>query len=159
MNVIVTGHRLHKLEAYDIPWIKRALEDILLDLSGKWHIRGFAGMASGVDLWFCQAFKDLGKKYVACVPFEGQEATMDAVSAAHRAQLIEDADYVLRIKNSKMVELADLAIVCWDGNKGGTHNVVQQLVENKKDFIWINPVAKVVWKCFKNTDAFQLTPR
>lgn len=39
-----------------------------------------------------------------------------------------------------MVEKADTGLVVWDGNKGGTHNVFQQLVEKKKPFVWINPV-------------------
>lgn len=147
MNVMVSGHRLFKLETYDIAFIKRALEDILLELCETWHVRGFSGMASGVDLWFCQILQTLNKKYVACIPFEEQGDTMDEESRKLRHQLIEDADYAMHVKNRHMVEWCDLAIVVWDGNKGGTHNVVQQLVENKKGFIWINPVAKVVWKC------------
>jgi uncharacterized phage-like protein YoqJ len=65
-----------------------------------------------------------------------------------REELLAGAVEIKKVKNSWMVEHCDTAIVVWDGNKGGTANVVQQLVEGKKNFYWINPVAKVVWKCF-----------
>lgn len=148
MNVIVTGHRVQKLQSYDIQWIKIALFDTLAELQKTSHIRGYSGMASGVDLWFLDACRELGIRYVACPPFDEQAKTMSAEDAAHRAQLIRGADAVSEIKNSAMITYSDVALAVWDGNKGGTHNVVQQLIENKKNFIWINPVAQVVWKCF-----------
>jgi uncharacterized protein with von Willebrand factor type A (vWA) domain len=49
---------------------------------------------------------------------------------------------------AQLVEHCDIGIVIWDGNKGGTHNVLQQLVEKSKSFYWINPVKQVIWKCF-----------
>ena len=61
-----------------------------------------------------------------------------------REELIRSAAEVLSIRNSGMVEKADWGLVVWDGNKGGTHNVFQQLVENKKSFVWINPVGKKI---------------
>lgn len=145
---MITGHRLFKLETYDTEWIKRVIEDELLNLIEiPLHVKGLSGMASGVDLWFCDACYELGLRWEACIPFEGQELTMDEETREHRKTLINEAEKVHYVKNNKMVEWCELAIVVWDGNKGGTHNVVQQLVENKKSFIWINPVAKVIWNC------------
>lgn len=43
-----------------------------------------------------------------------------------------------------MVEIIDYGIIVWDGNKGGTHNVFQQMIENKKGFVWINPVSEKI---------------
>ncbi len=151
MNVVITGHRKHKLEAYDTVWIKREIENALMDLTvgQSLFVRGYSGMAGGVDLWFCDACYELGIKWVACVPFEEQELTMqDEDEREHRETLLNEAEKVLPIRNSAMVEFGELFIVVWDGNKGGTHNVVQQIIEKKKNFIWINPVSKVIWKCF-----------
>lgn len=104
-------------------------------------------MASGVDLWFCESCLRLGIPYIACVPFEGQEDSMEQSDAYHRESLLRAAQSVMQVKNSWMVEHADQGLVVWDGNKGGTHNVVQQLVEKKKSFAWINPVAETIWEC------------
>lgn len=150
MKVVITGHRLHKLESYSCGKIYGLINALLHQLKEKHgYIRGYAGMASGVDLWFCQNCNSLEIPYVACIPFDGQEETMDENARELRGQLIEAASEVYRVKNSWMVEKADMAIVVWDGNKGGTHNVLQQLVENKKPFYWINPVSEVIYDCTK----------
>ncbi len=154
MNIMITGHRVQKLENYDIDFIKIAIKDTLEKLAKNNYVRGFSGMASGVDLWFCDACYDLGIKWDACIPFEGQELTMSEDDREHRQMLINEAGKSHYVKNRSMVAWCEVAIVVFDGNKGGTHNVVQQLIENKKDFVWINPVSKVIWQCFKNTDTF-----
>jgi uncharacterized phage-like protein YoqJ len=107
---------------------------------------GLSGMASGVDLWFCEELIYRKIPYTACIPFDGQEDTMDEGSKKDREFLIESASKILKCKNSAMVEKADAALVVFDGNKGGTHNVFQQLIEHKKPFVWINPVGQKVWE-------------
>jgi uncharacterized phage-like protein YoqJ len=150
MKVLITGHRLFKLAWYDVPWIQLALGDVIFDLKRTGLLSyGYSGMASGVDLWYCRALYNHKIPYCACVPFDDQDLTMDVTERAERANLIDHAAAVVCAKNSYMVEHTDMGIVVWDGNKGGTANVVQQLVEKKKDFVWINPVSQVVWKCFK----------
>ena len=147
MKLLVTGHRLFKLAAYDVAWIKSAVEDTLLaNLDVVSY--GFAGMASGVDLWFCQACLALGIPYAACVPFEAQRDEMGPEEATLRDELLAAAAEVRHVRNRVMVEACDAGMVIWDGNKGGTHNVLQQLVEADKPFFWINPVAHKVWRCF-----------
>lgn len=148
MKVLITGHRLHKLQTYNTGWIHDAIGETLEELKyTHGYIRGYAGMASGVDLWFCQHCLSLAIQYVACIPFDTQDETMDEHSKKLRSYMLEGATEKKHVKNSWMVEECDMAIVVWDGNKGGTHNVVQQLIEKKKSFIWINPVAQVVWNC------------
>lgn len=110
-------------------------------------MRGYAGMASGVDLWFCENCIALNIDYTACIPFDGQEDTMDEDDKLMREVCLKHAKSKMKVKNSWMVEQADLGIVVWDGNKGGTHNVFQQLVEKKKNIVWINPVAEKIWPC------------
>lgn len=149
MRIVITGHRSEKLQSYDTAWINSCISEVLLEirnLSDK-HI-AYSGMASGVDLFFCSACHILGIPFIACVPFEGQETKMSPSDAQIRQRYLEYAKEIKHVKNSWMVEHCDIGIVVWDGNKGGTHNVVQQFVENKRSFYWINPVGKVVWKCF-----------
>lgn len=147
MNLLITGHRKHKLENYDCEWIKDAITMVLMEAQTEYgFIRGYVGMASGVDLWFCESCRYLNIPYVACIPFEEQDKTMSKDDAEKRNELIKQSVEIKNVKNSWMVEQAQQGIVVWDGNKGGTHNVLQQLIENKKSFWWINPVSRRVWR-------------
>ncbi len=92
--------------------------------------------------------KKMSIPYIACPPFEDQADTMDSQSVAHREICLQDAVEIKKIRNSSMINLSEGGIIVWDGNKGGTHNVLQQMLEKQKDFVWINPVAEKVWKCF-----------
>lgn len=147
MKVLITGHRLFKLATYDVDWIRLAIADVLTDPAMPASY-GYAGMASGVDLWFCEACLELGIPYEACIPFEDQRLEMDATEQAVRDRLIAAASKVSHVRNRYMVEKAQAGIAVWDGNKGGTHNVVQQMVEASKPFWWLNPVAQRIWRCF-----------
>ena len=148
MRILITGHRLFKLEQYNIIWIKGAILQTVIDLKDNGLLSyGYSGMASGVDLWFCKELFNFRIPYAACIPFERQEETMNKQSQDERKILISNASVIHNVKNSYMVEKCDMGIVVWDGNKGGTHNVLQQLVEKKKPFIWINPVSEKIWNC------------
>lgn len=148
MKILITGHRKFKLETYDIEWIKLALQETIYDLKKEYGgFLGLSGMASGVDLWFCNECEQQDISFIACIPFEEQAATMSEDDADNRKKLIDAAGKVMYVKNSWMVEHCDMGIVVWDGNKGGTHNVLQQLIEKNKPFIWINPVGQKIWKC------------
>ena len=149
MRVIVTGHRTEKLAPYDFPWIQSAVDTALVEILHKNRdLLAYVGMASGVDLHFCKSCILMGVPYIACVPFEGQENTMSVHDADVRAQLLKSAKEIKEVKNSWMVEHCDIAIAVWSGQKGGTFNVVEQLVTDRKNWYWINPVGKVTWKCF-----------
>lgn len=147
MKTLVTGHRLFKLATYDLDWIRLAIAETLADTELPTSY-GYAGMASGVDLWFCETCLDIGIPYEACIPFEDQRNEMAADESALRDRLIASAARVSHVRNRYMVERTQAGIVVWDGNKGGTHNVVQQMVEANKPFWWLNPVAQKVWRCF-----------
>lgn len=144
MKCLITGHRLFKLQNYNLDWIKLAIQESICDIAPSYCL---SGMASGVDLWFCQTCLDLHIPYAACIPFEEQQDLVEEFEKEKRLRFINKAAQVLNIRNSMMLEKADMGIVVWDGNKGGTHNVVQQLIENKKPFYWINPVSEKIWKC------------
>ena len=150
MRLIISGHRRHKLEEYNYNWIERTVEQTVLECIKTHGISlAYSGMASGVDIMFCNACFYHKLPYIACVPFDGQENTMTPNDAILREEFLGYAKEIKKVKNSWMVENCDVAIVVFDGTKGGTHNVFQQLIEKKIDFYWINPVSQVVWKCFK----------
>lgn len=146
MKCLITGHRLFKLEQYSKEWIEFAIRKSLGQVLCPSY--ALSGMASGVDLWFCQICLDFKIPYAACIPFEEQHDCVEEFEKEERLRLIDKAAQVWNIRNSAMLEKSDAGIVVWDGNKGGTHNVVQQMVENKKPFVWINPVSEKIWECF-----------
>lgn len=147
MKTLITGHRKHKLLQYDIPWIKEAIDDALDGTFITNTTWGLSGVAGGVDLWFCETLLARQIGYTVYPPFEGQELTMDEEDRALRTLIMNEAGSTMRLRNSSMVEAADAALVVFDGNKGGTANVFQQLIEKNKPFVWINPVAKKIWEC------------
>lgn len=151
MKLLISGHRRQKLydNGYDRQWIENSIYQILWNIKDLYlPFIGYVGMADGVDLIFCKVCNELKLPYIACIPFDGQDDYMLSIDKTVRKEYISNAKEVKEVKNSWMVEHCDTAIIVFDGNKGGTANVFQQLVETKKNFYWINPVAKVVWKCF-----------
>ena len=148
MKLIVTGHREEKLKNYNVDWIADQIQSWTYTLHQDNGISiAYSGMASGVDLWFCGACFLYQIPFIACVPFEEQADYMTPETKVRREQLLKFAKEIKQVKNSWMVEHCDHAIVVWDGNKGGTHNVLQQLVEKNISFTWINPVGQKVWQC------------
>lgn len=152
MKLLVSGHRRKKLDDnnYDKNFIRGSIDEILLEIKtlGIPFI-GYVGMADGVDLMFCESCNALELPYIACIPFDEQDQYMLDCDKWVRTEMINGAKEIKKVKNSWMVEHCDIAICVWDGNKGGTHNVIQQLIEKRIDFYWINPVSNVMWKCFK----------
>lgn len=147
MKTLITGHRLFKLEAYDTDWIKLAISEVLSDKMAPVSY-AYSGMASGVDLWFCQSCIALNIPYEACIPFEEQSLEMDEEERQLRDYLIAASNRISHVRNRYMVEKAQAGVAVWDGNKGGTHNVVQQIIEAQKPFWWINPASEKIWRCF-----------
>jgi uncharacterized phage-like protein YoqJ len=149
MKTLISGHRLFKLQNYSIDFIKYAIDDTIDSIATEYgNFIGYSGMASGVDLWFCDSCLIKKYQYNACIPFKEQEDEMDADEKMHRQTLIDKAANVYNIRNSAMIDKVDMAIIVWDGNKGGTHNVLQQCVEVNKKFYWVNPVRQNIIKCY-----------
>jgi hypothetical protein len=57
------------LKTYDIDWIRKAIEDAVLEINPS---IGISGMAGGVDLIFCETLINLNIPYYAYVPFKEQ---------------------------------------------------------------------------------------
>ena len=142
MKTLISGHRKSKLQNYDIGFIREAIYSAVKDIPAI----GLSGMADGVDLMFCEVLLEQGKGYHCYLPFVGQEKYMSCEDVARRESLIHQAWKVLHLRNSAMVERCNYGVIVWDGNKGGTHNVFQQMVETGKEFIWIDPVNERIIK-------------
>lgn len=147
MRMMVSGHRLQKLTTYDHTWIKQSLEYLVLLEKDNGLSLAYSGMASGIDLWFLHACNLYKIPYIACIPFDNQDEYMNDSSKIERENLLQNAKEKKIVRNVWMVENSDIALIVWDGNKGGTHNVVQQLIEKNINFHWINPVGKKIWSC------------
>jgi len=136
MKCLISGHRIKKLANYDLHFIQCTLYSVL---AGR-DVIGLSGMADGIDLMFCETLLEQNKGYHCYIPFEGQDAYMSQGDVHRRDRLIRLAWKVYNRRNSAMVESCDTGIIVWDGNKGGTHNVFQQMIEAGKPFTWIDPV-------------------
>ena len=147
MKTLISGHRKSKLINYDLMWIASTIDSIIVDtiLDGS-IIIGLSGMADGIDLLFCDLLLQNRMGYHCYIPFEGQDEYMSEQDKELRTRLIDKSWGILKVKNSQMVENCDSGIIVWDGNKGGTYNVFQQMVEKKKPFYWIEPINKQLTK-------------
>lgn len=143
MKVLISGHRKSKILNYDMEFIRSALRKVL---KKDKYLIGLSGMADGIDLLFCEVLLELGKGYYCYLPFAEQHHYMSDKDALRREELISKAWNVFHLRNSSMVEKCDSGVIIWDGNKGGTHNVFQQMIEAGKPFTWIEPVNKRIIK-------------
>lgn len=135
-RTLVSGHRLFKLKQYDIECIKIAIEECIFQSDVQY---GISGAASGVDLWFCELLDYKNIPYAMYIPFDEQSELVEEFEKDLREKLIDRARCIKKVRNSQMVEEADSAIIVWDGNKGGTHNVFQQCIEKDIRIYWIEP--------------------
>ena len=135
MKTLISGHRKQKLCGYDIQWIEASISNSIFSLNTT---IGLSGMADGIDLIFCSLLEN----YHCYIPFENQDEYMSEEDKEWRKDLIKKSRKCYKAKNSQMVRDCDNGIIVWDGNKGGTHNVFQQMVECGKPFFWIEPINK-----------------
>lgn len=142
-KTLVSGHRLFKLQSYDIEWIKIAIEEAVFDIQVQY---GLSGAASGIDLWFAEILKFKNIPYAMYIPFNEQENEVEEDEKESRSCLIECARCIKKVRNSQMVSEADNGIIVWDGSKGDTHNVFQQMIEADKPVYWIEPKHKKIRK-------------
>lgn len=146
MKTLISGHREHKLTNFDRGWILNEIGIALEDLNTS---IGLCGMANGIDLDFCR--QCIARKiHIHCyIPFE--QDYMSHKDFEYRAGVISMSTKI-SARNSSMVENCDNGIIVFDGNKGGTHNVFQQMLEKKKPFIWIEPNNKQTYKIGAGND-------
>lgn len=141
-----TGHRLEKL-----PWrgdendprcllLKSQLEDAVAAVyaAGKRHY--ICGMATGCDMYFCQAVIDLRIQHPditleAAIPWEGQAKNWSRELKDRYYRLVAECDYQTLVhseytpdcmmrRNKYMVDSSSVLIAASRGIKGGTMNTM-----------------------------------
>jgi hypothetical protein len=154
MKVGITGHQRLK-ESSNWEWVRVEIDNLLSQLPPP--LTGVTSLAIGADQLFAKAVLKHGGLLEAVIPFAGYERTFseghDREEYGHllkRASKIE----VLEKRGSdeeayfaagkRMVDLSDLLIAVWDGKPaaglGGTGDVVQYAIHERKKTIHINPI-------------------
>ena len=134
-----TGHRPPKLGGYQIQPVLVDFAEMTLIKLGATKV--ISGMALGWDQALAEAAVNLGRPWVAAIPFSGQESKWPQASQdKYHALLAHASDQVLvsqggyspqamQIRNQWMVDNADWVLALWNGSRGGTYNCIQYASE------------------------------
>lgn len=149
MNISVTGHRPTKLGGYGsiahynlvaimCDYIDR------LDKPTRDELIIYTGMALGWDTAVAHACAIRSVKFIACIPFKGQESMWPKESqdtyntlltSAYKIVVVSEGGYSaakMQIRNQYMVDNTESVIAMWDGSPGGTANCITYAAANKK---------------------------
>ncbi len=154
-----TGHRASKL-----PWgyderdarcaaLKRRILDVTEAVCSS-GVRSFlCGMASGCDLYFCEAVLELRKDYhdillEAAIPYAGQAERWSGAERARWRRLVNACDRrtvlcqnysreCMMERNRYMIDRCDILIACFDGQSGGTLNTLRYAQQQDREIIRI----------------------
>ncbi len=144
-----TGYRLEKIfpggyDAVRYRQIRTRLQEAVQQLYGAGYRTFISGMATGFDQWAAEAvilLRDSGScpdiRLVAAVPCPDQPARFDDRSRRLYARLLEQADEVYRLsetrdrgcflrRNDWMLERCSHVICYYDGQPGGTGYTVNR---------------------------------
>ena len=151
MIIAFTGHRPAKLGGYGPSptqeRIRAALRREILALQPSGAI---SGVALGVDQWAAEVCNELGIRWIAAVPFGGQEQIWPAAAQARYQELLATAAKVvivspggftkkkLQVRNEWMVDRAGVLLAVWDGSAGGTGNCVLYARQRSRRIITIH---------------------
>jgi uncharacterized phage-like protein YoqJ len=134
----ITGHRPDKLGGWRTPnptylsvldHLKQALEHYRPDFV-------ISGMALGVDQWAAELCLTLGIRFIAAVPFKGQESKWPPqakakydwlVSRAHQVCVISEGGYSpqkMFLRDKWIVDYSHVMVAVWNGSDGGTAHTV-----------------------------------
>ena len=156
-----SGHRPDKLafgydESHpDCICMKQGLFDCIAELIDLGFSTFYGGMAQGCDIFCAEAVlihktKHPGIRFVAVVPYLGQEKRWDTDYQLRYQSIIEHADEVLVLnqryrrgcmmqRNRYMVDRSDLLVAVYSGESGGTKRTLQYAVAKSLIILWFNP--------------------
>jgi len=151
MIVSITGHRPDKLGGYKIPnpiynSVIAGLDAAFEKLKPDFVI---TGMALGVDQWAAELCIKKKIKFIAAIPFNGQESVWplhaqtkysDILSKAHGAYVISPGAYSsqkMHARNEWMVDSSDVLAAVWDGTPGGTGSCVEYAKTKGRKIHWV----------------------
>lgn len=132
---VFTGHRQLEKD-FNVDALDRAIEDFI-----QKGVRYFYnGMAQGFDLLAAERVLTMKEKYpqiklIACIPFYGQERSMNNLDKQRYVHILKKADeqrlisyhytkFCYMKRNQYMVDESDCMIAYLREKKGGTYNTV-----------------------------------
>jgi hypothetical protein len=148
----VTGHQ--NLPAAFLPRIRKEIERVIERAPAK--ITGVTSLAAGTDQLFARAVLDRGGRLYAVIPCAGYESAFtDAGAVATFNELLAASSEIETLPHDqpsaqafleaghRVVELADLLVAVWDGQKakglGGTADVVQYARDRSREIVIVWP--------------------
>ncbi len=158
MRIGVTGHQRLKDPAR-WGWVKREIDRLLASLAPP--LIGITSLAIGADQLFANAVLQRGGSLEVVIPFAGYELTFsEGRDRQEYTQLLEHAlrkevlqkygsdEEAYLASGKRMVDRSELLIAVWDGlpatGLGGTGDVVNYAVQQRKKTIHINPITQEV---------------
>lgn len=160
-RISFTGYRPEKLPFFgeDDPMcidLKQRLSEQIEKLINDGADEFYTGMALGVDTWAAQAVLEHKKshpeiKLIAVVPCPEQASKWSAPDKARYKTILGQCDKILTIspnytrdcmlkRNRVLVELCDMLVAVYDGQKGGTGYTVNFAKSSGKNIILIPPM-------------------
>ncbi|GHO85247.1 hypothetical protein [Dictyobacter formicarum] len=157
MKIGITGHQHLGSEA-TITW----LWDVVDKLIHQYHVDfGITSLAIGADQLFAEILRKANIPYMAIIPSDDYETTFqNRNDLAHYQGLIRTASTQITLPFEKanetafyeagkqVVQRSDMLFAIWDGlpakGLGGTGDIVQYALSNKKHIVHINPITHKV---------------
>jgi uncharacterized phage-like protein YoqJ len=114
--------------------------------------RILTGFAIGYDLMVADLCVEMQIPFIACLPFNGQEAYWSVYDRKHYNDLLAKADKIevinrgsfaswkYQARNVWIVDNSDKMLVCYSGVASGTKNCYDYAVKKNKEIIRINPL-------------------
>lgn len=158
MRVGITGHQRLK-EPVRWGWVKQELDRLLTSLTPP--LVGITSLAAGADQLFANAILQHGGSLEIVIPFAGYESTFSAepdrqqyfrlLQHALKQEILEKAgsdEEAYLASGKRMVDQSELLIAVWDGmpatGLGGTGDVVNYAVQQRKRTIHLNPISQEI---------------
>jgi len=151
MIVAITGHRPNKLGGYKVPnalynSVINGLNEAFDKLKPDFVL---TGMAIGVDQWAAEICVKRGIKYIAAIPFQGQESQWPSyaqerydklIKKSHAAYVITPGPYAahkMHLRNQWLVNSCDVLAAVWDGTSGGTASCIEFAKSRGRKIFWV----------------------
>lgn len=151
----ITGHQ--ERPGIDWAWVRCAVDEEIA--RHKKPIEGLSSLAKGADQVFAEAILAAGGSLVAIIPIFDYEKYFEADHLTKYKKLLkkskviytksdgDDEDAFLKA-GIYIADHCDILIAVWDGKaaegKGGTGDVVNHALENRKSFVHIDPFQRRV---------------
>jgi hypothetical protein len=160
MRIGVTGHQ-RLSEPANWEWVKQEMNHFLSSLSPP--LICVTSLAVGADQLFASAVLQHGGALEVVLPFPEYESTFtEACGRQEYANLLKHASKIEVLEKvgsdedaylasgKRMVDKSELVLAVWDGKpaagRGGTGDVVNYAIEQRKTTIHLNPVTEKTTK-------------